>query len=123
MMNQTAAETFAPDDIQKTKGLAWLSYLGILFLIPMLVNQNSPYTKFHVNQGIVLFIADLILYVAVSIVSFILGFIPIIGIILSALLYLAVSIVILIFVILGIVNAVQGQAKELPVIGKFRILK
>ena len=34
-----------------------------------------------------------------------------------------VNIAFLVLLILGIVNAAQGMAKELPLIGKFRILK
>ena len=31
-----------------------LSYLGILWLIPLLVEKNDKIVRFHVNQGIVL---------------------------------------------------------------------
>jgi len=40
--------------INEGKSLAWLSYLGILLLIPLLVNRENEYSKFHVKQGIVL---------------------------------------------------------------------
>jgi len=33
-----------------------LSYIGILWLIPLLVEKNDKVVRFHVNQGIVLFI-------------------------------------------------------------------
>ena len=35
----------------------------------------------------------------------------------------AVGVTYIVFVVLGIVNAAQGQAKELPLIGGIRILK
>jgi len=34
-----------------------------------------------------------------------------------------VNLVFLVMLVLGIVNAANGRAKELPVIGKFKILK
>jgi len=34
-----------------------------------------------------------------------------------------VNLVFLVMLVLGIMNAVNGRAKELPVIGKFKILK
>ena len=34
-----------------------------------------------------------------------------------------VNLVFLVMLVLGIVNAAKGRAKELPVIGKFKILK
>lgn len=102
---------FDPQDVQNTKGLCALSYIGILFLVPMIANKDSAYTKFHVNQGLVLFICEII-------IGF-LAIIPIVGWILSPILYL----VSLIFAILGIVNAVQGVAKPLPIIGNIQLYK
>ena len=51
-------QQFSPADVNQTKSLAWMSYLGVLFFVPLLVYQQSPYTKFHVNQGLVLFIVE-----------------------------------------------------------------
>ena len=88
--------------------MAVLAYLGILVLIPLLVTpaKDSPFVRFHVNQGLLLFIAGVISS-ALSVVC--------IGAILG--------LVCFVFMILGIVNACQGRAVELPLIGKFRLLK
>ncbi len=104
-------ETFNPTDISENKILACLSYLGILFLIPMLAKPNSAFCKFHVNQGLILFIAELILSVVACI--------PILGWIITG----VGGVVLFVFAIMGIVYALQGKAKELPLIGKFRIIK
>lgn len=97
-------------DIQDNKIWAALSYVGILFILPLLVNGgNSRYGKFHANQGFILFLAD----IACGIAGAILSLIPIIGGILSALLSLAL----LALTIIGIINAANGKAKELPLIG------
>lgn len=114
-MDNNMTNQFSQEDIQATKGLACLSYLGLLFLIPMLVNKDSPFTKYHVNQGIVLFIMEL----AFGVVNFVLSFVPIIG----GLISFVVSVLFMVLSILGIVNAAQGQAKPLPVIGEIQIYK
>jgi uncharacterized membrane protein len=67
---------------------------------------------YHANQGLSLFI------VAVG-CNLILGVIPIIGWLLLPIAYL----LIFVLVILGIVNASNGAAKPLPVIGKYTLLK
>ena len=120
-LNNTKDSTdeFDPADIEKNKILSLFSYLGLLFLIPLLACQDSKFARYHVNQGIILFLADIIYGIATGIVSVILIWIPIVGPLVSGLL----SLVPLIFMILGIVNAVNGRAKELPLIGKFRLLK
>ena len=110
----TTAE-FEENDIQQNKVMAVLAYFGLLFLIPMLAAKESKYAKFHTNQGLTLWLANLI----VSVVSSIIALIPIIGAIVAGL----ISLVMFALMILGIVNAATGKAKELPVIGKFKLLK
>ena len=41
-------------EVEMAKGTAWLSYLGILWLIPLLTMKDNAFAKFHVKQGIVL---------------------------------------------------------------------
>jgi uncharacterized membrane protein len=112
----------AAQDAEKNKTMAVLAY--ILFFIPLLTGEykNSPFLKFHTNQGTVLFIAAVIYGIAYGILSIILAFIPIIGWILILLLGL-LSLGFVVFCIIGILNAVNGKLKELPIIGKMSIIK
>jgi uncharacterized membrane protein len=43
-------------DIELNKNAAALSYLWILFLIPLLSKKDSKFCQFHAKQGLVLFI-------------------------------------------------------------------
>lgn len=97
-------------DVQTNKIWAALSYVGILFILPLLVNGGqSRYAKYHANQGFILFLLNIV----IGIVNAILGNIPVLGAIVSVLLSLAS----LALMILGIINAVNGKAKQLPLIG------
>ena len=108
MMNtEDSTAQFDPQDI------------GILFLIPLLACPNSRFARFHTNQGLVLFLLGL----AASVVTGIITIIPFVGWVLGPILGFAVSIFELVLMIMGIVNAAQGQAKQLPVIGKITLLK
>ncbi len=104
-----------PNDVQQNKVMAVLAYIGILFLVPLLAAPNSQYARFHTNQGLVLFLFDIV----VGILTAVLAFIPFIGLIVSSVLGLGVFVL----MILGIVNAATGKANELPLIGKIRIIK
>lgn len=97
-------------DINSNKVMAILAYIGILFLIPLFAAKDSKFARFHTNQGIILFI--------VAIISYIIGKIPVIGFVGTIL-----SCLCSIFAIIGIIYAAQGKAKELPLIGKYKILK
>lgn len=101
---------FDREDIEKNKVIAGLAYL--IFFLPLLACPDSRFGRYHANQSLILFIAS----VAGTII---LSIIPIIGWLLLPLF----SIAIFVFVILGLVNGIQGKAKELPVIGKFKLLK
>jgi len=123
-LNDTADTTAEYDkvDIEQNKGMAVLAYLGILVLIPLFAAKESKFARFHSNQGLLLCIAA----IAYSIVYTILS--PIIIAIswrLSIIVSLLVlfSLVFLVLAIIGIINAANGKAKELPVIGKYKLLK
>ena len=105
-LNNTPDTTAEYDekDIADNKVYAILSYFWILFLVPLLAAKESRFARFHANQGLVLFLASIIC-----------GVIPIVGWILG--------VVVLILEIIGIVNAAQGKAKEVPLVGKIKIIK
>ena len=112
-------------DVEKNKILSLLSYISLLFLIPMFCAKDSKFARFHVNQGIVLFICELIVGLVGWVLGLILGIIPFVGVVLGTLLAVVTWVVELVFLalaILGIVNAVQGKAKELPLLGGIRVI-
>ena len=118
--NDTKDDTsaFDPADIESNKVMGILSYLSWLVLIPLIAAPKSPFARFHANQGLILAIIE----IAFSIVLGALSLIPGVGIVFNIILSL-LGLVFLLFSILGIVNAANGKAKELPVIGKIRLIK
>lgn len=119
-INNTADTTaqFDSNDIQQNKIMAVLSYISWLVLIPLIFANKSPFARFHVNQGLVLAVVEVVSIFLLRL----LGRLPLIGWIFSIAASL-MGLVCLIFAIIGIVNAAGGRAKELPIIGSFKILK
>ncbi len=120
--DHTASYNAADVNHQNSKLMSVLAYLSWLLLIPLFVNKTSAYTRFHTNQGIIVAIASTLYGIATGLVGKILGLIwyP-----LGAIFGWLAGIVGLVFVaymVLGIVYAVTGKAKELPIVGKYRIL-
>ncbi len=109
-LNDTPDTTaaFDPNDVAANKVYGILAYLGILVLIPIFVGKDSPFTRYHANQGLNLLILEIIFFI----LGKLLAFLGVIGWIIDVVL-----------AIIGIVNAANGRAKELPIIGKFRLLK
>lgn len=116
-LNNTADYTaqFDPKDIANNKVMAVLAYLSWLILIPIFLAKESKFARFHVNQAIILVIASFVIGIFAGVFTAIL---PILGII-----FAVISLGFLALMILGIVNAAQGKAKELPIFGKFRLFK
>ena len=109
---------FDPNDIKQNKVMAILAYLSWLVLIPLFAAKESKFARYHCNQGIMLAIAEIIVWVIFGILS-IIPYVGWIFIVLNSL----ISLVCLVFAVTGIINAANGKAKELPFIGKFNILK
>lgn len=116
-LNNTEDTTadFDPDDIAKNKVYAVLAYFTILVLIPIFIAKDSKYARYHANQGLVLLLFEIVGSILVGVVAAISSTL---GSICSGLL----GLVTFVLLIIGIINAVDGRAKELPVIGNIRIL-
>lgn len=120
---QDSTDDFDEEDISNNKLLAVLAYFGILVFITILVAPNSKYARFHASQGINLLVCSVAYFIIYSVITAICVAISFtLGQIVSSVLLL-INIFFLALFIIGIINAVQGKAKELPFIGGFKILK
>ena len=130
-VGETGQQTSTVSSADPNKGMAVLAY--IIFFIPLLTGdyKKSDYVKYHTNQGTVLGL----LAIAYSILSSILRAIIKVrtdygwGLYyshtpgwLSTILWLG-NLAIFALCILGIYYAATNKMKELPVIGKFKIIK
>lgn len=111
--NQGMGEETSPPvgdqgDVEKNKGMAVLSYIGILCLIPLLAAKESKFAQFHAKQGLVLFLFWVVLGIlyavpGVNVVMFFIGWI----------LWLLLAIL----AVMGIVYTLQGKYWKMPVFG------
>ena len=86
-----------------------LAYLGILIVIPFIMAKDDPTVKFHIKQGLVLFIIEIAVW-AIGTTMFYWQVWQLLQLVNLATLVLA---------IIGIINVVQGKQKELPLVGSF----
>lgn len=107
-----------------TVGLvAYLTLIG--FIIALVLNndkkgEEKAFGAFHLRQSIGLMLTALALMIGMMILSMILFVISIkFGVMLTGILYPIIYLGILALVIIGIINAANGQKKELPVVGPF----
>ncbi len=116
-LNNTPDSTgaFNPNDISNNKVMAILAYFGILVLVPLFAAKESPFARFHANQGLVLFVASIICFIIAAVLSSISSWLGLIG----TILYIVIGVL----AIIGIINAATGKAKQLPLIGGIQLIK
>ncbi len=121
-----AGQNGSPDaakDASDNKTMAILAYIGFLVFIPIFAAKESPFARYHSNQGLVLFIIELVYGIVAGIISTATLFSGLGAYFVVSTVLGLVWILFLVLSILGIVNAVKGEIKPLPVIGGIRILK
>jgi uncharacterized membrane protein len=108
--SQSPQPITSSEDIATNKGMATLSYFGIFLFIPLLTKRDSPYVWFHLKQGIVFAIISILWAILspplLAFIGLFAGVISLLG-----------SLGLFIPWIIGIVNALSGKMKPLPLIG------
>lgn len=121
-------------DIKDNILLAILSYIGLLVFIPYFIPNDSKFVKYHATQGMNL----LILWGAYTLIDNILELVKVSKVVVDFAGITGTKMVTPIWIsfpmnvlglflgvvsIIGIVYACEGKAKELPLIGKLKIVK
>ncbi len=99
-----------------------LSYLGLLALIPLLVEKNDKEVQWHAKHGLVLLVAEIVIFIVYSILMMLVTHIPVLGCLaalVGGLLWFVIVIGILVIHIMCIVKGVNGQRFTLPYISEY----
>lgn len=96
-------------DVEKNKTIAALSYL--IFFLPLITEaKDSKFAKFHANQSLIVVLTSLVGTVLnASVIGMVLG--------------IPISIAAFVFWIMGLMNALNGEMKRLPIVGGVDIIK
>ena len=108
---------------QMKKGMAILSYFGFLVLIPIFAAKNDRFARYHANQGLVLFIVMVVANVLSNVLTSVLYEINPVLVLLVSAAFGILTLILCVFALIGIIHAVKGQAKPLPLIGGIKLLK
>lgn len=111
---QETVQEIDSGDVSQGKAFAILSYaltfIGLPFFLVPLIMRNNEYSLYHSKQCLILWIASIVLF-AVSM--------PLVAVCIGAILAPAAGIFVLVLNIMGLINAVNGKAVPLPLIGKW----
>jgi len=93
-------------DIQEGKFFAVISYISFLCIVSLILKKENKFALFHAKAGLVLFVLE--------VVCFVLSIIPVY--------WLIKRLVVVLFVfisLLGILQAIRGSSKGIPIIRDF----
>lgn len=112
------------DNVEKTVGIvAYITLIG--FIIAIVLNndkkgEEKSFGAFHLRQSLGIIIAAIGTMIGLAILIAILSAISFsLGLTLGGILYPLMYLAILALVIIGIINAANGEKKPLPLIGNF----
>ncbi|MBF0195661.1 MAG: hypothetical protein HQL71_13950 [Magnetococcales bacterium] len=100
----------SPDTVRREAGvgsqvMAAMSYLGILALVPLVINGRDPYVGFHARQGLVLWIWEVLAVFSLAI--------PVIG----RIFFQTSSLICFLLSVAGLISILLGKAWKLPIVG------
>lgn len=92
---------------EKNVLMAILAYIGPLVIVSYAVAKDDAFVKFHIAQGLVLFVIEAGVWV--------------LGMMMWQLwpLFSMINLAAAVLSIIGIINAMKGKEEPLPVVGKF----
>ena len=93
------------DTSLSSRVLAVMSYLGVLSLVPLVMNRNDPYVQFHARQGVVLWMWEVLAIYTLLV--------PAVG----HFFFRFSSVACLVLSVIGVLSVLLGRAWRFPLIG------
>lgn len=111
-------QTAFNQDINNENILSTVAYsLGFISgIIILLVEPKNNKVRFHAMQSIIFFAIVTAIFIAFSIISIIINFIPFLGYLFTTLIFAVLNITTLILWIVCMIKAFQGQIFRIPII-------
>lgn len=108
---------------QDISTLSVFSYIGPFWFVGLISERkNDPTLRYHINQGLVLFIFDLLLGAILWALNNPISSIPIVGNMLLTVLCALTAIFCAGLSVKGAIGAVRGKTASLPIIGSITII-
>ncbi len=114
------SEPVAPGSVSQNRSIMIvLSYLWLLALVPLLVEKDDREVQWHAKHGIVLMVAEIVLWIAIMIVTTIVSMVSgALGCVVS-LLTMGLWLAILVVHVVAIVKGVNGGRLIIPGVSEY----
>ena len=110
-------------DAKENRIMAALSYLGPLCLVPFFAARQSPFAQYHALRGINLLLLEILYSVFSALIDAALYRISWKLSIVFTAIFSVCALLFFVLAVIGLVNVSRGEARDLPVIGKIRLIR
>ncbi|MCB9853680.1 MAG: DUF4870 domain-containing protein [Phycisphaerales bacterium] len=108
-MSTTQTAAVDGNDVESGKLFAILSYIIPFFFLVPLIQRTNSFARFHARQAV----SILLLAITLSVVAWFLP-LSLLGIVSPVFLLAQLT-----MIVIGIVHAARGEAKQLPILGEY----
>ena len=116
-MTITPEDEVTPEEIQAGRILAAVAYLPGLCFIGLFGASHNRYVGFHARQGLLLFLVEVVVWVALAIYDGSLGQIPVIGFLVGAVARFVLGLALLAATVYGVIKGAGGEMARIPYLG------
>jgi uncharacterized membrane protein len=104
-------------DISTGRLLASVAYLPGLCFVGLLGAPQNRYVGFHARQGFLLFMVELVAWLAIGIYDASLGRIPVLGFLVGAVIKFVAGMGLLAMTVYGVIKGAGGELARIPYLG------
>jgi uncharacterized membrane protein len=117
MPDESPYESIPAADIASGRILAAVAYLPALCFVGLFAAPGNRYVGFHARQGLLLFLAEIVGALVISLFDASLGAIPVVGFLASAILKFVLWFSFLGATVYGVIKGANGETARIPYLG------
>lgn len=116
-VSSDSTEGVSAQEIASGKVLAAVAYLPALCFVGLFSAPDNRYVGFHARQGFLLFLVEVMAWIAVAVFEGSIGRIPVLGFLVGAIVRFIFGIGFLGLTVYGVVKGATGEMARIPVLG------
>jgi uncharacterized membrane protein len=104
-------------EIESGRLLAAVAYLPALCFVGLLSAPDNRFVGFHARQGFLLFLVEVVAWIAVAIYEGSIGRIPVLGFLVGAVIRFVLGLGFLVVTVYGVIKGASGEMARIPGLG------
>jgi uncharacterized membrane protein len=105
-------------EIESGRLLAAVAYLPALCFVGLLSAPDNRFVGFHARQGFLLFLVEVVAWIAVAIYEGSIGRIPVLGFLVGAVIRFVLGLGFLVVTVYGVIKGASGEMARIPGLGE-----